>query len=278
MQLLFALLVAWILILAYMSYDYTRQLLNPGCPRAVHEIPGYESVEITTSTGLTLSGWWHAPDNHKVVLLLGGLGSNRDTMLADADMLVNNGYGILTIDSRPCAGEMTTLGYRETEELKAMAAYTLQQPGVQWLGVLGYSIGGVTAVRGAAEMPQIKAVVSEGSFADLYKEITGIETFPMSLRWQVQQMVAGWYMYFARALPWQVSTTSALPKIAPRPVLLVFGENEMARAQGWEQFEACGENCELWVVPDAGHGEYRSSAADEYETRIINFFNHSYVD
>lgn len=278
MQVLFALLVTWILILAYMSYNYTRQLLNPGCPGSAEEVPGYEAVEINTNAGLTLSGWWHAPRNNRVILLLGGLGSNRDTMLADADMLVNNGYGILTIDSRPCAGEMTTLGFREIEELEAMASYAMQQPGVAWLGVLGYSIGGVTAVRGAAEMPQIKAVVSEGSFADLYKEITGIETFPLSLRWQVQQMVAGWYMYFSMALPWQVSTTSALPKIAPRPVLLVFGENEMARAQGWEQFEACGENCELWVVPDAGHGEYRSSAAGEYEARIIDFFNYSSVE
>ena len=274
-QLLFALLLAWIVTLAYLSYDFTGQLLNLSCPQAAKEIPGYELVEIRTSRGLELRGWWHAPDNGKVILLLGGLGSNRDTMLPEADILTGYGYGILTIDSRPCAGEMTTLGYRETEELQAMVDFALQQPQTTWLGVLGYSVGGVTAIRGAVDIEEIEAVISMGSFADLYKEITGIETFPMSLRWQIQQTVVGWYAFFARALPWEVSTLKALPEVAPRPVLLVFGENEMKRARGWEQFEASGDSSELWVVPGAGHGEYRDRDPFEYETRIVDFFNHS---
>ena len=274
-QLLFALLFAWIVTLAYLSYDFTRQLLNPICPKAAEELTGYELVEIQTSRGLELQGWWQAPENGKVILLLGGLGSNRDTMLPEADILTGYDYGILTIDPRPCVGQQTTLGYRETEELQAMVDYALDQPEVNWLGVLGYSVGGVTAIRGAVDIEEIEAVISLGSYADLYKEITGIETIPMSLRWQIQQMVVGWYAWFARALPWEVSTLKALPQVAPRPVLLVFGENEMKRARGWEQFEASGDNSELWVVPQAGHGEYRDKEPLEYETRIVEFFNMS---
>jgi len=272
-QLLFALLMAWIVTLAYLSYDFTRQLLNPTCPKVAEELPGYELVEIQTSRGLELQGWWQAPQNGKVILLLGGLGSTRDTMLPEADMLTGYGYGVLTIDPRPCVGQQTTLGYRETEELQAMVDYALDQPEVTWLGVLGYSVGGVTAIRGAVDIEEIEAVISMGSYADLYKEITGIETIPLSLRWQIQQMVVGWYAWFARALPWEVSTLKALPQVAPRPVLLVFGENEMKRARGWEQFESSGDNSELWVVPEAGHGEYRDIDPLEYETRIMEFFN-----
>ena len=274
-QLLFALIFAWIVTLAYLSYGYTQELLNPGCPPAADNVPGFKLLDIQTQSGITLQGWWHAPQNGRVILLMGGLGSNRDTMLADAEMLIKYGYGTMTVDSRPCTGRVTTLGYRETEELQAMSDLALSQPAVEWVGVMGYSIGGVTAIRAAAENEDIAAVVSLGSYADLYKEITGIETFPMSLRWQIQQAVAGWYMYFARALPWEVSTTSALPKVSPRPVLLVFGENEMQRARGWDQFEACGDNSGLWVVPDAGHGEYRLKAPQEYEERILTFFNQS---
>ncbi len=53
-----------------------------------------------------------------------------------------------------------------------MRDFALSQPETEWLGVLGFSVGGATAIRGAARMPEIKAVIAEGNYANFYDELT----------------------------------------------------------------------------------------------------------
>ncbi|MCB0165957.1 MAG: hypothetical protein KDI79_17115 [Anaerolineae bacterium] len=42
---------------------------------------------------------------------------------------------------------------------------------------------------------------------------------------------------------------------------------------GMKQQAAAGDNVTLWVVDRASHGEYRAVAPDEYEVRVVGFFN-----
>ncbi len=268
---------AWLIVVGGSSAAYVQALLNPACILSGSARPGFRPVTLKPAAGLALNGWYHPSANGALILLLGGQGSNRDSMLAEASFLSAHGYGALTLDGRQCAGAMTTLGYREVEDLRAMVEFASAQPEVRWLGALGFSAGGVTVIRGAARIPQIQAVVAEGNFANLYQEITAVESPPLSLDWQIRRLVAVAYTLSAGVWPGQVSPLDDLSAISPRPVLLIHGEYEVGRTRGQAQAEAAGPNGELWIVPAAGHGQYYSLQPVEYEKRILGFFDAAYL-
>jgi hypothetical protein len=186
--------------------------------------------------------------------LLGGHGANRVAMLSEADLLGRHGYGALTLETRACAGALATLGYREVEDLQAMADFTKKQPGVIKLGALGFSAGSATIIRGAARLPQIGTVVAEGNYINHYEEITAVAAPPQSLEWQIQRLVAVAYALTVGVWPGEVSPVWDLPAISPRPLLLIHGEKEMGRTRGQEQFAAAGEPKTLWLCPAPGMG------------------------
>ncbi len=273
---LMILLTAWLIVVGGSSAAYVQALLNPACVSSGPARPGFQAVTLTTGGQLSLNGWYRPPSNGALILLLGGQGSNRDSMLAEAAFLTAHGYGALTLDGRQCAGAVTTLGYREVEDFQAMVDFALSQPEVRWLGALGFSAGGVTAIRGAARIPQVQAVVAEGNFANLYQEITAVEAPLLSLDWQIRRLVAVAYTLSVGVWPGQVSPLDDLPAIRPRPLLLVHGEYEVGRTRGQAQAQAAGPNGELWVVPGAGHGQYRALQPVEYEKKILDFFDGAY--
>src|SRR5512146_1876317 len=149
------LVTGWLIVVGGSSAAYIQALLNPPCVSSEPARPGFQAVTVKNASGLALNGWYYPPTNGALILLLGGQGSNRDSMLAEAGLLAAHGYGALTLDGRQCAGTMTTLGYREVEDLQAMVDFALQQPGVKWMGALGFSAGSATVIRGAARIPQI---------------------------------------------------------------------------------------------------------------------------
>jgi fermentation-respiration switch protein FrsA (DUF1100 family) len=55
--------------------------------------------------------------------------------------------------------------------------------------------------------------------------------------------------------------------------LFIYGEAEAE--SGKAQFEVAGDPKELWIVPDGTHGRNHVVAAEDYEQRLLDFFNQS---
>jgi len=272
-RLLLIFVLAWTFSLGGLSGIYVRSLMVPPCPASLAERPGYQSVTIATSDGYHLRGWWRPPQNGAVILLLAGNGGSRDSMLGDAELLARHGYGVLTLEYRNCQGGAATLGYLESTDLAAMLDFAQSQPDVAWVGVLGFSAGGAAAILGAADLPGIGAVVAEGHYASLHYEITNANSPVLSPAWQVQQWVAGLFWVALGRSPRQISPLDTLPRLAPRPVLLIFGEFEADNNRAFDQLAAAGPAAQMWIVPGSGHGGYVQLAPLEYEQRIIAFFD-----
>jgi pimeloyl-ACP methyl ester carboxylesterase len=269
-----AAVATYALLVVGASQAYVWALTHPACVRSETTPPGFQPVELTNENGATLLGWFKPPerDNAAAVVLLGGQGASRDAMLPEAEMLARHGYGVLSIDYRTCAGQTGTLGYAEVGDLRTGVAFLKSWPGVAHVGVLGFSVGGITAIRGAARIPEIEAVVAMGGYSNLADQVLEEPAGAFSAQWLAQRLVLALFQLQTGVAPGQISPITDLPTIAPRPVLLIFGEYEIARAQGQAQFDAARSPKALWVVPGVGHGGYYQARPAEFEQRVTAFF------
>ena len=144
-------------------------------PGATPEAAGlaYEDVEIGSTDGVRLSGWWvPAEGSRRAAILVHGWGGDKsdEHILATAPVYHGEGYNVLVIDLRAqgeSGGRRRTLGYRETRDVLG-ALLWLQKLGYRPEDTVlhGWSMGGTTVVR-AAPGTGVAAVVEEAGYADL---------------------------------------------------------------------------------------------------------------
>jgi dipeptidyl aminopeptidase/acylaminoacyl peptidase len=262
---------------------YARALTPPGCgdtgttPADVG-IEGAQDAAYPTHDGMILRAWYLPPQNGVVVILLPGLGGGRDGMLREGAILARHGYGLLMTEMRSCAHPegQTSLGYYEAKDLQEAVTWVLGQPGVAHVGVLGYSLGGIAATLGAAKDERIEAVVAEGGFYDLAADVTN-EGGTNSL-WETItfQSILVFFRFETGVDAHDVSPISVIDRISPRPLLLIYGDLEAGETRPQEQLARAGEPKDLWIVPGAWHGGYLDVAAEEWEQRVVAFFDSAF--
>jgi pimeloyl-ACP methyl ester carboxylesterase len=122
--------------------------------------------------GTILQGWKVRPahPNGDWVLLLHGRSHNRYEMLPYAEFLLSAEYSVAMMDARAhgsSGGSMSTYGYLERFDARAIVDALESSERVSHLFALGESMGAAVSLQFAAFDPRIDAVVAEGSFRDL---------------------------------------------------------------------------------------------------------------
>jgi dipeptidyl aminopeptidase/acylaminoacyl peptidase len=243
----------------------------------------YRDVAFTAADGLTLRGWYLPSANGAAILVGHGIGGARS--LEPALVLVRHGYGVLTFDWRAHGesdGDLCTFGYYEVRDVEGALAWLQAQPDVdpQRIGMLGESMGAVAAIRAAAHLPQIKAVVAASPYADLEEAIrnvwegTGLPAFPfVPLQIAVGELRTG--LDLAEMQPLR-----DVAAISPRPILILAGGQDPITGPeaGVRFYTAAGEPKELWFEPQAGHESFLSILPEEYERRVVGFFDGVLLD
>jgi dipeptidyl aminopeptidase/acylaminoacyl peptidase len=268
-----------LLLLTGLSYLYTGLFTRVPCVPASRTpadigLARFEDVTFQTPDGVTVRGWYVPSSNGAVIVLVPGLGGARDGMLGDAAILARHGYGLLMYDARQCnvPGAKGTLGYVETNELLGAVEYLSRRDAMLLIGALGFSEGGTVVIRGAARDERIRAVVAEGGFHDLAQHVWHGNQVSWVRQW-VEWQVLMFYRLDTGIDPTQVSPVTDIRRISPRPVLLIYGEHEAERGGAGLLFDAARDPKQVWIVPGAGHGGYIGAAPQEYERRVVTFFD-----
>jgi pimeloyl-ACP methyl ester carboxylesterase len=273
----------YIMIDIGLAWMYVHELTSPGCfgsPQPLSRHPGYQAIVLNPKDGIALDAWFYPPENSVALLALGGPGGALGDRLPPVEFLLDQGYGVLQVGSRACARppSTVTLGANELADAQAGLEFLAAQPKVERIGVFGYSMGGATAIRLAARQPQIRSVVAEGGYFNLGKDIIepGLpKPIPEEL---LLYTIAGFFWIRSGENPFQVSPIDDLPQISPRPLLLIYGEHELAGGRGDLQSAAARQPKEIWVVPGGGHGQNHLVRPAEYQDRILRFFEESLLN
>ncbi|MBI2862815.1 MAG: alpha/beta fold hydrolase [Chloroflexi bacterium] len=285
--LIFALAVA---VLAFsVAYPYLQayRLLHP--PRAqAQATPAdlgltYEDV-VFPSQGALLQGWFIPATRREAIILVHGTPGERSSLLALVPPLHHQGYPILLFDLRAhgtSGGAMTTLGYLETDDVLAAVDFlsSRQEVDSEAIGALGLSLGAAAVLRAAGRSPQLRAIVADSSYSDLPALIRDqsrlgppLWRLTMPLIWAFGEWQAGF-----RAA--DVSPLAAMPRISPRPVLLIHGtaDDLVPYSHSERLYAAASNSTELWLVPDAGHVGALGMDEQEYDQRVVAFFDRAFA-
>jgi pimeloyl-ACP methyl ester carboxylesterase len=272
--------VAYLIVNIGVAWLYVNSLTQSGCrgtePLALSDLSA-QVHWLNTSDHLRLRAYYYPPKNGAVILSLGGPGGALGDTLPPVRFLLENGYGVLQIDSRSCAEPtaLVTLGANETRDAAAALDFLAQRAEVKHIGAMGFSMGGVTAIRSAARFPEIEAIVAEGGFYNLADDFLKEEgTVPLHRR-LLLFTIAGVFWARTGVNPWQVSPIDDLPLISPRPVYLIYGEHEALSGHAQEQFDAAKQPKRFWLVPSGGHGRNHLARQEQYTSSILAFFDES---
>jgi uncharacterized protein len=237
----------------------------------------HEDVAFTTSDGLRLKGWYVPSENGATVIVFPG----RRGPQKPARLLVEHGYGVLLFDRRgegESEGDPNALGWAGTRDLHAALAYLQSRPEVddERIGGLGLSVGGEMMLQAAAETDQLRAVVSEGAGIRSVRdaaELTGTERWTTMPAWSL--ITAGTALFASDLPPRALADLSAE---VSEPTLFIYA----TPGQGGENltptyYEAAKGPKELWPAP-GGHTGAIDAAPEEYERRVVGFFDRALLE
>jgi len=245
----------------------------------------YENIQFySREDQVELSGWFlpaRSPSLQTTIIFSHGYRGNRLEeklpALSLAKSLTEAGYNIVMFDFRnsgESGGNLTSVGLYETWDLLGAVDWVKQRhPGK--IGVIGFSMGAVTAILAAAEEPDIAAVVADSPFSRLGPYLrenlpvwSHLPDFPFTpLIMAIMQPITGIDVD-------QVDAVAAVNKVYPRPILFIhsrdddaipYGDSELLWSQHTDRFE-------LWLSSGAGHVYTYRLYPEEYTERVMRFF------
>lgn len=256
----------------------------------------YEEVTFSSrEDNLTLSAWYveaegSAPDSLPTVILVHGLnGCKRvPAILLPAGMLHRAGFNVLMIDLRDHGDSQIEDGRFAggTEEFRDVLGawdWLVNERGIapERIGLFGTSLGAASVMMAAGGEPRVAAVWEDSGFADISTAIVDFLTYN-----RLPTLFAPAAPLVGRAISGDdISSRSPLaeiPRLMDRPMFIVHGDADVlmpvehaykladaVRAQGGE--------IEPWIARGSGHVMAMFDYTDEYEQKLIAFFEDALV-
>ena len=240
----------------------------------------YEDVTFATTDGLALRGWFFPAARPDAPAMIYAPATSHDQRsgLSLVPSFHSAGYHVLLFSYRGHAlsdgrkGNFT-YGDAESRDVEAAAQFLFETKGIGRIGVVGHSVGAVSAILGAARSPLIGAVVAVAPFNCV------TEVWQTSRPSLVPSLVLDWALWVAEKTRGfdreQVCPLQVVEQIAPRPLLVIHGTDDrrITEDQVRELFAAAEEPKSLWLVEGASHDGIRNPGLDVLAEDVISFLN-----
>lgn len=268
---------AFVFVVAYKMVTPPREITN-WTPKDVGI--DYEDVTIPTSDGLKLKGWWIDRGSEKTVIPLHGYTSSRWGFYITPmiESLAKNGYNVLAFDFRAhgeSEGKYTTVGDKELIDLISAIDWLKKEKssGAKRIGLVGYSMGAMVAIRALAEDERVCCAVADSP--PMYLDKTGAR----SLKYFAN--LPEWLYYFVKPISKMITGAKEVHPIAyadriKKPLLLIAGKKDpIVKVEEIREFyernKKINPDVELWIT-EAAHVRTIQLMPEEYKEKILQFF------
>jgi fermentation-respiration switch protein FrsA (DUF1100 family) len=247
---------------------------------SVGELPAHlqgRVVEFDSGSGSKLRGWLiPGRKGAGAIVLMHGFRGDRRQMLGRASFLSKAGYGVMLFDFQAhgeSMGKQITIGHLESRDAQAAVGFMKKNYPGEKLGVIGLSMGGAAAALASPAL-EVDAIALEAVYADIDRATAN----------RMEIYFGAWARGLARLLMMQLPLRAGIEKAALRPVdrvgairapkLFIAGANDRHTRldESRELFAAASEPKEFWVVEEAAHVDVHQMAKEEYERRLLDFF------
>jgi len=285
------LIIAVVLVFGVFPYWFSSIITRAGTRPADRQLTStpadfgaqFKDIEFQTSDGVKISGWLLPSRGKQATIVYShGLFRSRRELLDRAIDLWKLGYGALLYDSRShgdSGKSPVSMGYWERLDAEAAARFLREENHSEDRIVLfGISMGAAAALLGAAETPEVAAVVSDSSFISLDDTIKHhvrlflrLPSFPMANEFEFfLERKAG----FEAA---KLDALDAVKRIGDRPILFIAAAHDRRMPPEIAQtlYNACASpKRDLLVVDGPGseiHAHGYQADPKLYIARVAQF-------
>jgi len=246
-----------------------------------------QNVSITAADGPVLRAWYVHPQafNGDAVVLLHGITDNREGVAGYAGLFLQHGYAVLLPDARAhgeSGGVLATYGIREADDLHRWVSWLYEHDLPHCVYGFGESYGAALTLHSLAIAKRFCAVAVESPFSTAtamsYERVSG----PLHLKPWFGKTLARpviWSAVIYARLRYGVNLLQPSPLEAVRhsatPVLLIHGADDVSILPYHSQLiaQAAPDHVQLWLVPNAGHTQAWRAAHQEFERRVLAWFD-----
>jgi len=233
----------------------------------------YENVSFESSDGLKLKGWFLPSNKSKnTIIVMHGYPTNKADVLPFSMFLLKK-FNVFLFDFRSFGeseGSYTTVGFKEVNDLDGAVKYLKTRKDVKNIGALGFSLGGSVAIMNKNN--DVKAIVAESAYSNLNNMIESMYGNFYFLKYPFVQLTRIYTKIFFGIDTKDISPKDSIKDIN-KPVLIIHGEKDSQIPVNEAYIlNNANKKTELWIVENADHGETYGLNKEEYEKRVLEFF------
>jgi len=285
----YAALVAAALLAIYvlMSYGVYRRAFVPARPAFLDDFTftpfefqaDSEEVELVSADGISFGAWhFRQPGSPQTVIVSGGHKGQRTNSLGISAALWRKGFNVILYSYRGMPGSdraPITFGIKEVLELQAVIAFARKRIPHARIGLIGYSMGAVVSLLGAAGEPGVEALVLDSPFSDLRTLLAENVRRAARLPGAPFVWLAGVMLSMRSGCRLSdCSPQAVLSSLEPRPLFFIHGGADDITSVNHSRrlYDAYRGPREIWIVQGAPHTGAYFADRPLYVERVAGFF------
>jgi dipeptidyl aminopeptidase/acylaminoacyl peptidase len=285
----YVVLACVVLVLFYLgiSYQIYRSAFIPARPSLLDDFTftpfefqaDYEEVELVTADGINFGAWhFRQPGSPQTIIVSGGHKGQRQGALGICVALWRKGFNVILYSYRGMPGSdraPVTFGIKEVLELQAAIAFARKRIANARIGLLGYSMGAVVSMLGAAGEPGVQALLLDSPFSDLRELLIENVRGTVKLPGTPFVWLTGVFLWLrTRCRLSDCRPIGVLSSLEPRPLFFIHGGADSITSVNHSRrlYDAYRGPREIWIVQGAPHTGAYFADRPLYVERVAGFF------